>query len=135
MWYNFSIEIYYNRYNKMRKEGTNMEFSETHDVELKGVLNEKVEKEIVAFLNTNNGTIDKEPVSIVVENSYNYNVKDIPVLVKYDTDWVELGIIKDKIPSKICVSTDYEWCDERQDIEDKYPNFVKYVKDKNTIWY
>jgi len=34
-----------------------MEFSETHDVELKSILNEKVEKGIVAFLNTNNGTI------------------------------------------------------------------------------
>ena len=34
-----------------------MEFSETHDVELKGTLNEKVEKGIVAFLNTNNGTL------------------------------------------------------------------------------
>ena len=34
-----------------------MEFSETHDVELKGILNEKVEKEIVSFLNTNIGVI------------------------------------------------------------------------------
>lgn len=34
-----------------------MEFSETHDVELKGILNETVEKEIVSFLNTNIGVI------------------------------------------------------------------------------
>ena len=87
------------------------------------------------FTLTNNGTVKKYPVPIVIENSYNYDVKSIPVLVKYDNDWVELDIIKEKVPSKICVSTNYEWCDERQDIEDKYPNFVKYVKDKNTIWY
>lgn len=31
--------------------------SETHNVELKSVLNDTIEKEIVAFLNTNNGTI------------------------------------------------------------------------------
>ena len=34
-----------------------MEFSETHEVELKGILNKKVEKEIVSFLNTNIGVI------------------------------------------------------------------------------
>lgn len=34
-----------------------MNFSETHDIELKSTLNESVEKEIVAFLNTNRGTI------------------------------------------------------------------------------
>ena len=34
-----------------------MNFEETHNVELKSVLNDSVEKEIVAFLNTNNGTI------------------------------------------------------------------------------
>ena len=34
-----------------------MKFSEVHNVELKSVLNDSVEKEIVAFLNTNNGTI------------------------------------------------------------------------------
>lgn len=34
-----------------------MKFEETHNVELKSVLNDSVEKEIVAFLNTNNGTI------------------------------------------------------------------------------
>ena len=87
------------------------------------------------MVNTNNGTINKEPVSIVVENSYNYDVKKIPILVNYGTDWVELDIIKDKVPSKICVNTNYEWCDERQDIEDKYPDFVKYVRNENTHWY
>ena len=34
-----------------------MKFSEVHNVELKSVLNDSVEKEIVAFLNTNNGII------------------------------------------------------------------------------
>ena len=34
-----------------------MKFTETDNVELKKVLNDSVEKEIVAFLNTNNGTI------------------------------------------------------------------------------
>ena len=45
------------------------------------------------------------------------------------------NIIKDKVPSKICVKPTFKWCDERQDIEDKYPDFVKYVKDENTHWY
>ena len=87
------------------------------------------------MVNTNNGTVNKDPVSIVIENSYNYNVKNIPVLVKYDNDWVELNIINDKVPSKICVSTNYKWCDERQDVEDKYSNFVKYVRNENALWY
>lgn len=34
-----------------------MNFSGTHDIELKSTLNESVEKGIVAFLNTNRGTI------------------------------------------------------------------------------
>lgn len=31
--------------------------------------------------------------------------------------------------------TNYKWCDERQDIEDKYPNFIKYVRNENALWY
>ena len=91
--------------------------------------------DVNTMVNTNNGTINKEPVSIVVENSYNYDVKKIPILVNYGTDWVELNIIKDKVPSKICVKSTFKWCDERQDIEDKYPDFIKYVKNENTHWY
>ena len=74
----------------MRKESANMEFSETHDVELKGVLNEKVEKEIVAFLNTNNGTI-----YVGVEN--NGKVIGIPTN-KLDESMKKISdIITDKI--------------------------------------
>ena len=74
----------------MRKEGTNMEFSETHGVELKGVLNEKVEKEIVAFLNTNNGTI-----YVGVENDG--NVVGIPTSKLDETMKKISDIITDKI--------------------------------------
>ncbi|MBQ8293333.1 MAG: ATP-binding protein [Bacilli bacterium] len=67
-----------------------MNFSETHDIELKGTLNEKVEKEIVAFLNTNNGTI-----YIGVEN--NGNIVGI-VTNKLDESMKKISdIITDKI--------------------------------------
>ena len=46
---------------------------------------------------------------------------------------------KGEAPSKIAVDTDYEWCDERQDINEKY-YFKEWVGDKDAeskwnTWY
>ena len=42
-----------------------------------------------------------------------------------------------KVPSKIAVGTDYEWCDEREAIDTKYSGkFSRYVtKEPNDGWY
>ena len=51
---------------------------------------------------------------------------------------------KGKAAAKICVGTDYVWCDERQDIDAKYPSndpekgkFSKYVNGQGNWdnWY
>ncbi len=45
---------------------------------------------------------------------------------------------KGEAPSKIAVDTDYEWCDERQDIEEKYGSkFTEYVGGAHSwnTWY
>jgi hypothetical protein len=45
---------------------------------------------------------------------------------------------KGEAPSKIAVGTDYEWCDERQDIEEKYGSkFTEYVGGAHSwnTWY
>jgi hypothetical protein len=38
--------------------------------------------------------------------------------------------------SKLAVGTDYEWCNERQQITDKYSNFTTYVQEGTlTQWW
>ena len=38
-------------------------------------------------------------------------------------------------PMKICVTTNFEWPAERQNIKDKYPKFADYVNDQSVTWY
>ena len=38
-------------------------------------------------------------------------------------------------PMKICVTTNFEWPAERQNIKDKYPKFADYVYDQSVTWY
>ena len=85
------------------------------------------------MVNTNNGTVRKDPVEFEIDFEYlSYN--DIPVIVrsKNGANVYTTYELKTKIgaaPQKIAVATDFEWCDERESIEDKYPAFKTYVGD------
>lgn len=77
----------------------------------------------------------------VINEAYaNYNA--IPVKVGLDADanpmteegMIELKATKGAAPQKIAVSTNFEWCDERFQIEKKYTNFVDYVNNSATLW-
>ena len=82
-----------------------------------------------------------EAQEFVIDHAYS-SYKDIPVKVGVDKDanpMTEEGMItlqaeKGAAPQKIAVSTTFEWCDERQQIETKYTNFKTYVNASGTLW-
>ena len=83
-----------------------------------------------------NKTETQEFVVDQVWSSY----KDIPVKVSTDANamteesMVTLKAEKGAAPQKIAVDTNFEWCDERQQIETKYTNFGEYVQKSGTRW-
>lgn len=73
--------------------------------------------------------------------NFNHDAKDIgtiansiKVAVKKYGEMIELTAPAGRVPTKIGVGTDFEWCDERQDIDEKYklidgtPLFKNYVQ-------
>lgn len=79
-------------------------------------------------------SVTKSPVKVILDTQY-ANANDIPVLVKKGTEWVELTAIRGKVASKIGVKPTYQWCEEKEDIENRYPLFKDYVKDPTVEWY
>ena len=89
------------------------------------------------MVNTNwpNGA-SKDPVTYTVSGNYNRNAKNIPVYVKKAGEWIELQANQGQPASKIGVSTSYNWCNEREAISSRYPNFSSWVTDGNpVIWW
>ena len=91
-----------------------------------------VDKDVM--VNTGNGIV-KGAVEFTIKGSFNYNVNNIPVKVQKDGEWIELEAVTGKAPGKIAVNTYYNWCNERQSIEQKYPEFTNYVTNQNVKWY
>ena len=95
-------------------------------------------------LNGNNKDADKYvelPLAIGVADAAEANSK-INVYVKKNGEWVELTAQQGKAASKVAVGTDYDWCDEREDVDAKYfgaddARFTKYVGGQYTwnTWY
>lgn len=79
------------------------------------------------MVNTGAGA-SKDPVSFVLDGTFNYDANGITVSVDKDGERLVITAERGKVASKIAVGSDYEWCKERQDIEAKYPAFGKYVK-------
>lgn len=62
-------------------------------------------------------------------------VKSIPVTVIYTNgETINLGVETGKAPEKICVTTGFEWTEEREPIYRKYPLFSDWVSDKTVDW-
>lgn len=89
----------------------------------------------------NTGLVSRDPVEFVVDQAYN-NYNAIPVTVEDNRtagEFIRYALKSEigKAPQKICVGTDYDWCSERQNIENKYPAFKEYVGNPNLQydWY
>lgn len=102
------------------------------------------------MVNTNNGTVTKQPVSFVMKlhdcgwnDEVTCNIEeDIPVVVETAKGDITLAAKVGQPAEKVLVGTDYVWCDERQSINDKYfgpedMRFPKYVQGKYSwnTWY
>ena len=91
--------------------------------------------------NAHNATkTDKQ--EFVIDQAYS-SYKEIPVMVGVDANanpmtnegMTTLKAEKGAAPQKIAVDTNFEWCDERIQIETKYTNFSDYVSNSATLWH
>lgn len=81
---------------------------------------------------------EKTPVTFTIERGIYNNANDIPVYVENEGEKYEITAFKGEAPAKICVGTDYVWCDEGVDIKKTYPKFVDWATKKeydNNQWY
>ena len=77
----------------------------------------------------------------VIDQAY-ASYKDIPVKVGVDADanpmteegMIELKANRGAAPQKIAVGTNFEWCNERDQIEQTYDTFTEYVRNSATLW-
>ena len=83
------------------------------------------------MVNTKKGTVDKSYVEFTIKLkngvSSSFNANDIEVQVNNNGNVIPLTSNVGKAPEKICVDNSFDWCDERQNIATKYPDFTKYV--------
>ena len=95
----------------------------------------------------NTGLVSKDPVSFPITGTFDSTKNGDDILVevnkgtKENPNWIPLTAVKGRVASKVRVDTDYNWCAEREDIDDKYcathNHFSEYVNgqhDWNT-WY
>ena len=92
----------------------------------------------------NTGLETRDPVSFSVVGTFNSSQKGNDILVEVNKgteanpNWIPLTAVKGRVASKVRVDIDYNWCSEREDIDNKYNNhFTEYVNgqwDWNT-WY
>ena len=76
------------------------------------------------------------PVAIYrVNDTYGYNIKNIPIVVTQNAVQYTIKADAGEAPQKLAVTTDYVWCSERQNIEEKYPAFKNYVASEDVSWY
>ena len=89
-----------------------------------------------------------EPKTITVSGSFDKNnlavgANTIPVKVRKNNKWYTIEAKKGRAAGKLCVGTDYEWCNERQDIYNKWNDengalFLQYVNNPSKLtkfWY
>lgn len=92
------------------------------------------------MINTAAGKHNEKGVREFVVNRVYDSYKDIPVVVTIPATastpegLQELTAVKGAAPQKIAVSTTFEWCNERIQIEDVYDNFPNYVSNSSRLW-
>lgn len=96
---------------------------------------------INTMVNTGLGSVDRptpEPFYVsgtFSEDNFAADCNNIRIAVKKNGEWVSLFAERAKAASKMAVSRNFEWCDERQDIEEKYSKFPNWVQDPSISWY
>lgn len=98
-----------------------------------------VDTNVMVNTNANGGQdgLTAEPIYL----SGNIHPQDIEIYVdKTDIGGgnpyrIKLLADEGRVPCKILVTKDYDWCNERQDILTKYPDFKNYVTNKSVKWY
>jgi hypothetical protein len=101
-----------------------------------------VEKEVHELLgvsrgtmvNTRNGTVSRPVAQFTVPGNVT-PAKVAVVVTSRDAKQITLKAEKGEVPQKICVNTTFEWCNERQQIGEKYENFPAWVQNKQVSWY
>ena len=75
----------------------------------------------------------KDPVEFKYSNSQ-VNAKDIPIIVIKDNITFQLSAQRGEPASKIAVSNmNFDWADERQSIKERYPSFIKWAQEGQTV--
>lgn len=89
------------------------------------------------MINTGNRlAIELPTVSFdVKDEKFAKKAYNIPVEVYKGGQWVELFAEQGRAPSKIAVSKSFQWCEEREPIEAKYPRFLEWVSNPAVKWY
>ena len=82
-----------------------------------------------------NGIDGKADVIKTLKGTFN-SAKDVKIKVQKLGEWYDIEAHVGEPASKLAVGTDYDWCDERQNINDKYSNFSTYVQENTlTEWW
>jgi len=85
------------------------------------------------MVNTNNGTVSRPIAQFTVPGTF--SPKQVAVIVEQAAKEIVLKAEEGAAPQKICVNTTFEWCDEREQIGNKYENFPGWVQDRQVDWY
>ena len=85
------------------------------------------------MVNTNKGTVSRPIAQFTVPARV--TPAQVAVIVEQNAKAIVLKAEEGEAPQKICVNTTFEWCDEREQIGDKYENFPAYVRNKQINWY
>ena len=99
----------------------------------------------LTMINTGeNAHQDYEPAVFDVTGNFkdangNNDANLIKVMVNKGTaenpDWLEMTAQKGKVAAKIGIDPRVDWCNERQDIEERWSNFAKWVRGEVEIFY
>ena len=74
------------------------------------------------------------PVKFTVNNPNYINLRNIPIVVKYGTEVIELQAIKGSVPQKFLAPVGTPWIPERVEIQNGFPNFRNWVTTIATPW-
>lgn len=86
----------------------------------------------------NKNDAEREPQTFTIARNGITDANDIPVWVEYEGKRYDITAFRGDAPAKICVGTDYVWCDEGWDIKKEYPKFTEWAQSNNytdNSWY
>ena len=81
------------------------------------------------------GTLELTPVTFSIAGDFDNDPSNIEVRVNKDGNWLTLSSEEGKAPSKIAVTTSFEWCNEGERISSKYEKFPVWVSGAVGEWY